>query len=256
MPASKSPTERFSSRVVDYVRYRPSYPPAAIELLQQRCGLGAGAVVADLGSGTGILTQGLLASGADVIGVEPNDAMRAAAEHALAGNPHFRSVKGSAEASTLASGSIDLLTAGQAFHWFDVAGARREALRVLRPGSFGALLWNEHPSAGSAFLADYEALVRRHAPEYDQVVGSRADERRMREFFGGPLELAMFPNQQRFTYEGLRGRLMSSSYAPEAGDPQHQPLLAGLQQLFEHHAHAGTVVFPYVTLVYFAQLQP
>jgi SAM-dependent methyltransferase len=256
MSASKSPTERFSSRVADYVRYRPSYPSAAIELLQRRCGLGAGALVADLGSGTGILTQGLLSSGAAVIGVEPNDAMRAAAEHALAGNPRFRSVKGSAEASTLAPGSIDLLIAGQAFHWFDVAGARREALRVLRPGGFGALLWNEHPSAGSAFLADYEALVRRHAPEYDQVAGSRADERRMREFFGAPPELATFPNQQRFTYAGLRGRLMSSSYAPEAGDPQHEPLLAGLRRVFQQHAHAGTVVFPYVTLVYFAPLQP
>lgn len=255
MPAGKSPTERFSSRVADYVRYRPSYPPAARELLQRRCGLSARAVVADLGSGTGILTQLLLESGAQVIAVEPNDGMRAAAEYALAGNPRFRSVKGSAEASTLGRGSVDLVVAGQAFHWFDVAGARREALRVLRPGGFGALLWNEHPSAGSDFLADYEALVRRHAPEYDQVVGSRADATRMREYFGGPMELASFPHQQQFTYEGLRGRLMSSSYAPEAGEPQHEPLLAGLQRVFARHAHAGTVVFPYVTLVYYAQLQ-
>jgi SAM-dependent methyltransferase len=255
MPANKSPTERFSSRVADYVRYRPSYPPAALELLQQRCRLDAGAVVADLGSGTGILTRLLLQSGAEVIGVEPNDGMRAAAEHQLGGNPRFRSVKGTAEASTLAAGSVDLLVAGQAFHWFDVPGARREALRVLRPGGYGALLWNEHRSEGSAFLADYEALLRRHAPEFDRVVGSRADETRMRVFFGGPMELATFPNQQRFTYEGLRGRLMSSSYAPEAGDPQHEPLLAGLQQVFARHAHEGTVVFPYVTLVYFAPLQ-
>jgi SAM-dependent methyltransferase len=213
-------------------------------------------VVADFGSGTGILTRLLLQSGADVIGVEPNDGMRAAAELALAGDPCFRSVKGCAEASTLASGSVDLWVAGQAFHWFDVAGARGEALRVLRPGGFAALLWNEHPSAGSPFLADYEALVRRHAPEYEEVVGSRADETRMHEFFGGPMEMATFPNQQRFTSEGLRGRLMSSSYAPEAGDPQHEALLAGLRQVFERHAHAGTVVFPYVTLVYYAQLQP
>ncbi|HUL19598.1 MAG TPA: class I SAM-dependent methyltransferase, partial [Steroidobacteraceae bacterium] len=238
-----------------YVRYRPSYPAAALELLQRRCGLAPGAVVADLGSGTGILTQRLLESGAQVIGVEPNEGMRAAAEQALAGNPRFRSLRGCAEATTLASASIDLLVAGQAFHWFDVAGARAEALRVLRPGAFAALLWNEHPSAGSAFLADYEALLRRHAPEYEQVLGSRADEVRMREFFGGPMERATFPHQQRFNYEGLRGRLMSSSYAPEAGDPQHEPLLAGLQGVFERHAHAGTVVFPYVTLVYFAQLQ-
>jgi SAM-dependent methyltransferase len=255
MRTTKDPTERFSSRVENYVRYRPGYPPAAIELLQRRCGLRAGAVVADVGSGTGILTQALLGSGAQVIGVEPNDGMRAAAEAALGMNPAFRSVKGTAEATTLAPESVDLIVAGQAFHWFKAASARREALRVVRAGGWGALLWNEHPSDGHALLTDYEALVRRHAPEYDQVVGSRADETAMREYFGGAMELASFPNQQLFDYPGLRGRLMSSSYAPEPGHPQHAPLLAGLKQVFERHARDGRVVFPYVTLVYYAQLK-
>jgi SAM-dependent methyltransferase len=255
MDATRAPTQRFSSRVDDYVRYRPSYPSAALALLEQRCGLGAQAVVADLGSGTGILTRLLLASGAQVIGVEPNDGMRAAAERALAGNARFRSVHGSAEATTLATESVDLLVAAQAFHWFKVAEARREALRVIRPGGWGALLWNEHPSTGSAFLGDYEALLRRHAPEYDQVVGSRADEASMRAFFGGAMELATFPQQQVFDYEGLVGRLLSSSYAPEPGHPQHKPMLAGLRQVFERHAREGKIVFPYVTLVYFAQLK-
>ena len=150
MPANKSPTERFSSRVADYVRYRPSYPRDALELLQRRCGLAAGAVVADLGSGTGILTQLLLESGAEVIGVEPNDGMRAAAEHALAGNRRFRSLRGCAEASTLASGSVDLLVAGQAFHWFERGRRAPRGPAGAAPGGFGALLWNEHPSAGSA----------------------------------------------------------------------------------------------------------
>jgi len=253
--AASNPTERFSSRVANYVRCRPSYPPAAIALLQQRCGLRAGAVVADLGSGTGILTQLLLATGAEVIGVEPNDGMRGAAEGALGAEPRFRSVRGTAEATTLAEASVDLIVAGQAFHWFKVEAARREALRVVRAGGFGALLWNEHPPRASAFLGDYEALVRRHAPEYDRVVGSRADEVSMREFFGGPLQRASFPNQQVFDYEGLLGRLMSSSYAPEPGHPQHAPLVAGLRALFERHARDGTVVFPYATLVYYAQLR-
>jgi SAM-dependent methyltransferase len=253
-PPRADSTQRFSSRVENYVRYRPGYPPAAIELLRARCGLRAGARVADVGSGTGILTQPLLASGARVFAVEPNDPMRAAAEAALGGYPDFVSVKGSAEATTLAPASIDLYVAGQAFHWFDPARARSEALRVVRARAYGALLWNERPRTGSAFHDDYDALLRRHVGEYDAVVASRADEAHMRAFFGGRMELATFANEQRFDYEGLLGRLMSSSYAPESGHPQHAPLLAGLRALFERHAADGCVLFPYVTLVYHAPL--
>lgn len=251
----RSPTERFSSRVDAYVRYRPSYPAAAIGLLESRCGLRPASVVADVGSGTGILTQLLLERGAQVIGVEPNDAMRTAADTRLHGDPRFRSVKGTAEATALAPASVDLYVAGQAFHWFKVGAARREALRIVRAGSFGGLLWNERPPAGSAFLRDYEALVRRHAPEYDQVSGSRADEAAMREFLGGSMELATFANQQVFDYEGVVGRLLSSSYAPEPGHPQHAPMLAELRTVFDRHARDGTIVFHYTTLVYFGRLK-
>ena len=254
--SGKDPTERFSSRVANYVRYRPSYPPAAIDLLQTRCGLGATTVVADVGSGTGILARLLLARGARVVGVEPNDGMRAAAEALLAGDTRFRSVKGSAEATTLEPASVDLFVAAQAFHWFKADRARHEALRIARPGAFGALRWNERPPAASACLTESEAVVRRHAPEYDQVVGSRAEEASMRAFLGGHMELATFANEQVFDQEGLAGRLMSSSYAPEPGDPEHAPMLAELRQIFDRHACEGKVVFPYVTLVYYGRLKP
>ncbi len=253
--AARDPTQRFSSRVENYVRYRPDYPSAALALLRQRCGLSAHAVVADLGSGTGILTRQLLKSGAQVIGVEPNGGMRAAAEALLAGAARFTSVNGTAEDTTLPAYSVDLIVAGQAFHWFQVERARREALRIIRPGGWGALLWNEHPSGGSVFLADYEALVRRYAPEYDAVAGSRADEAAMRAYFGGEVQQARFANQQVFDFDGLLGRLMSSSYAPEPGEAAHEPLVAGLREVFARHARAGAVVFPYVTLVYFARLR-
>ena len=253
--ARSDSTQRFSSRVENYVRYRPSYPPEAMELLRERCGLRPGVIAADVGSGTGILTQLLLARGARVFAVEPNDPMRAAAEAALGGNALFVSIKGTAEATTLEAASTDLYVAGQAFHWFDPGRARSEALRIARPGAFGALLWNERPRTGSAFHDDYDALLRRHVSEYDAVVGSRADEAHMRAFFGGRMELATFDNEQRFDYDGLLGRLMSSSYAPESGHPQHEPLLAGLRALFERHEAGGCVAFPYVTLVYHAPLR-
>jgi len=248
-------TERFSSRVGNYARYRPSYAHGAIALLQGRCGLGPGAVVADIGSGTGILARQLLASGALVMAVEPNGEMRAAAEAQLGGEPSFRSVRGSAEATTLAAASIDLLVAGQAFHWFDAARARREALRVMRAAGWGALLWNERPAQATPFLEDYEALLMRCAAEYGAIKASRADEAVMHDFFGGAMQLATFPNQQDFDLAGLEGRLMSSSYAPEAGHPQHQPMLAGLREVFARHARDGRVEFPYQTLVYFGRLR-
>ena len=248
--------ERFSSRVEAYARYRPTYPPPAIELLRERCGLVPGAAVADLGSGTGILTELLLKDGAEVYAVEPNDRMRAAAEAQLSHYPLFRSVRGSAESTTLAAASVELLVAGQAFHWFDVQRARIEALRVLRPGSWAALLWNERPPEATPFLADYEAMLKRYAPEYTRISASRADLGAMREFLGADMEVRTFANRQILDFEGLRGRLMSSSYAPESGHPHHEPMIASLREVFARHERDGRILMPYSTLVYFAQLHP
>jgi SAM-dependent methyltransferase len=247
-------TERFSSRVENYSRYRPDYPEAAIDLLAARCGLAAGAVVADLGSGTGILTERLLARGARVMAVEPNEGMRAEAERRLGGRSGFESVPGTAEATTLPDRSIDLIVAAQAFHWFKVQQARAEALRILRDGGWAALVWNERPAEAGAFLADYDALLRRHAAEYAKITASRADEPSMREYLGGSMQLATFPNQQILDFEGLTGRLMSSTYAPEPGHAEYGPMMAGLRELFRRHQRDGVVVYPYRTLVYFGQL--
>ncbi len=249
-----SSTERFSTRVEDYIKYRPSYPPGLLELLRVRCGLAATATVADIGSGTGILTELLLETGALVFAVEPNNAMREAAERLLGDYGRFRSVRGTAEATTLPQASVDLITASQAFHWFDVPQARRELGRVLKPRGWVALIWNERPPDAGAFHDEYDRLLRRHAADYDRVTRMRADEMKIREFFGRRPQTAVFANQQVFDFTGLQGRLMSSSYAPEPGHPEHEPLIAGLRALFERHSRGGKVVFPYRTLVYFDRL--
>ncbi|HVN46720.1 MAG TPA: class I SAM-dependent methyltransferase [Steroidobacteraceae bacterium] len=248
------PTERFSALVDHYRRSRPGYPSAAIDLLAARCGLDDAAIVADVGSGTGILSAQLLGRAGQVIAVEPNDAMRQAAEEQLGHIPGFRSVAAAAEATTLPSESVDLWVAAQAFHWFDAARARREALRILRRGRFAALLWNERPPELPDFLREYEALLRRHAAEYASIVARRVDEESMQSFLGGAMQVARFPNRQRLDYAGLEGRLLSSSYAPAPGHPERAPMLAGLRDLFERHQKDGVIVFPYETRVYFAQM--
>ena len=248
-------TERFSSRVENYIKYRPSYPAAVLELLSSRCGLGAGSVVADVGSGTGILTELLLETGAAVFAVEPNRAMREAAERHLNDYGRFRSIDGTAEATTLAQASVDLITASQAFHWFDVQKSRLELQRILRPEGWVALIWNERPVEDVPLLDEYDALLRRYCSEHDKVTSMRADESKIREFLGHRPETVVFANRQVFDYAGLEGRLMSSSYAPEPGNPQHEPLIAGLREIFDRHNRAGKVQFPYRTLVYFGQFR-
>jgi SAM-dependent methyltransferase len=250
------PTERFTSRADAYARHRPGYPPEAITLLKERCGLSAHTLVADVGSGTGILTARLLETGAAVFGVEPNGAMRAVAEAELRHWPRFQSLDGTAEDTKLSAQGVDLYVAGQAFHWFDVPKARLEALRVVRPGGWGALLWNERPNDATPFLADYEAMLKLYAPQYASITASRANEASMREFLGGVMERATFPNQQQLDFAGLQGRLMSSSYAPEPDDPGHAPIIAALRRVFDEHAQKGRVVLPYQTLVYFGRLKP
>jgi SAM-dependent methyltransferase len=246
-----SSSDRFLGRVEAYARYRPGYPAAAIDLLEARCGLRPGVHAVDLGSGTGILSALLLQRGARVWGVEPNREMRSYAELMLGGD--FHSASGTAESTEAPDGLFDLLAAGQSFHWFDPQRTRREALRILKPGAWAALLWNERPKGLVPFLEDYEALLRRYAPEYDAVARLRAQEDGIRQFFGYPPELAIFANQQVFDFEGLAGRVMSASYAPMRDRPEHEPLMAGLEEVFDRHQRDGKVVFPYQTLVYFGQ---
>lgn len=250
------PTKRFSSRVADYVRYRPDYPPAVLEVLQRHCGLQVEHVIADIGSGTGKLAQLFLRRGHRVYGVEPNAEMRAAAERLLAAYPHFVSIDGRAEAIPLPAASVDFVVAGQAYHWFDVAATQPEFARILRPEGWVALVWNERLSEGSTFAQDYERLLLEFATDYRQVNHKQIGDDDIRRQLGlASFGCEAFPHEQRFDYEGLRGRLLSSSYAPGAGHPRHEPMLAALRALFERNQSGGAVRFPYETKVYYGQMQ-
>jgi len=248
------PTGRFSSRVDDYIRYRPSYPREVVETLARQCGLSAESVVADIGSGTGFLAKLFLDAGCSVIGVEPNKEMREAGERVLEGHRKFVSREGRAEETGLGSASVDLVAAGQAFHWFDAVRARVEFRRILRKPSWVALIWNERLEIGE-FLVGYERLLHRYSGEYARVDHRRIDAQRITDFFEHrDWKLDTFPNVQRFDWTGLRGRLESSSYAPCAGDANYETLMRGLRELFDAHQLCGTVDFAYDTNLYYGTL--
>ena len=247
---SPSPRTRFSNRVDNYVRYRPGYPPAVLELLSHEAGLTEACVVADVGSGTGISTDLLLKSGAVVYAVEPNLEMRQAAERLLSGQRGFRSVAGSAQATTLPRSSVDLITAAQAFHWFNQAETRAEFSRILKPGGRLALIWNERRMDSTPFLRAYENLLLDYAADYATVRHENTDAGALAGFFIGPFLTHSFYNEQRLDYESLTGRLLSSSYAPAERQPGHDSMIAELRRIFELCQENGTVVIEYTTKVH------
>ncbi|WP_321904600.1 class I SAM-dependent methyltransferase [Paraburkholderia tropica] len=244
-------TRRFTDRVADYVKYRPSYPREVATFAHVESGVAPGATVADIGAGTGLSSKLFLDAGHPVVAVEPNAAMRAAADAFLADYPRYRSVAGTAEASTLDTASVDLVIAAQAFHWFDKAGARREFARVLKPRGKILLFWNSRLLKGSAFLEGYEALLHAFCADYTEVAETYPSDDAMADWFGEGFEQkTVFPNAQQLDFDALKGRLMSSSYAPKADDARHAPMLAALRTLFDATQQGGTVDFAYETRVY------
>jgi len=252
--AVKDSTHRFSSRVGNYVRYRPAYPSAVLDLLTSDCGLTAASVIADIASGTGIFTRMLLENGNRVFGVEPNAEMRNAGDEFLRAYPHFTSVAGTAEATTLADHSVDFVTAAQAAHWFDPEKARRESIRICRRGGWTVLLWNERRTGSTPFLRAYEQMLVEYGTDYQDVRSERTTEQIETFFAPSRYKVRTFDYRQDFDYPALEGRLLSSSYTPQAGDAQYAPMLRELRRLFDAYQINDRVTFEYDTRVYYGQL--
>jgi len=248
-------TSRFSDRVDDYVRYRPDYPSALLDWLQREHAVSTDWLVADIGAGTGISSKMLLDAGYRVIAVEPNAPMRAAAEKWLGADAKFSAVDGRADATGLEDASVDLVTVAQAFHWFDEETTRREFARILRPGGLAAIWWNSRRLTGTPFLIGYESLLQTYGTDYTSVAERYADDERMHVWFGaGFVGSASFPHSQKLDFEALRGRLMSSSYAPKENHPNHVPMLKALRDLFDACAEQGTISFDYDTRIFAGHL--
>ena len=243
--------QRFSDRVADYVKYRPDYPEAILSALQ----VSPDWVVADIGSGTGISTELFLRAGCRVQAVEPNEAMRVKAEELLSHYPGFVSVNGTAEATGLAAGSFDLIIAGQAFHWFDPVSTRAEFVRISRPGAVVALIWNERLME-LPFEKKYEELILQYAGDYKTINHKNITDSQIGDFFHpADFVLKQFLNWQDFDFDGLKGRLLSSSYIPKEGE-RFETMIRALDELFRQYAVNGKVRVRYDTKMYSGVLKP
>jgi SAM-dependent methyltransferase len=251
MPSS---TERFSDRVNNYIRYRPGYPTEVISLLERETGLIPTQCVADVGSGTGLSAMLFLRNGNPVFGVEPNTDMRQAAEQLLAGYPNFTSVNGTAEATTLPDQSVKLVVAGQAFHWFRPQETKAEFRRILQPGGWVVLIWNERET-DSAFLKEYENFLLNYSTDYQEIDHRNVDEKVLEPFFGSAgYQLHTLPNYQEFDVNGLNGRYLSCSYAYPEAHPRYPEAMTQLGRLFDRYQQNGSVRMDYRTLVYVGRL--
>ncbi|MEW4453347.1 class I SAM-dependent methyltransferase [Bremerella sp. JC817] len=248
-------TERFSSRVDNYVRFRPGYPQEVLSVLEQEIGFGTDWIVADVGSGTGISAGLFLKHGNVVIGVEPNLEMRSAAEQLLEGFSRFQSVTGTADNTTLGNQSVDLIVVAQAFHWFDPLNARTEFLRIVKPNGWVSLLWNLPRHYASPFLQDYQQLLIEYGIDYLKVRALTSQESTIEALYGGTeFRKFVLQNEQQFDLESLRGRLLSSSYAPTEDHANYEPMLEKLERIFEQHESDGVVRFEYDTEIFLGQL--
>jgi SAM-dependent methyltransferase len=249
------PLQVFASKADDYARGRPTYPAALFAHVEARLGQPAPLAIADVGAGTGLFTAGWLARGHQVIAVEPNDAMRATADALLGTQAAYRSVGATAEATTLPVGCVDLVTAAQAFHWFDPLAFRAECLRILRPGGQVALVWNDRSSDAPIHLAldrifatfggNKRMLMTVRAAQLDGV----------RSFFGDHARMEQWTTEhsQVLDREGLRALVLSRSYMP---GPQAEDRLAAeraIDALFDSFAAQGTVALPYRTGLFFGR---
>jgi SAM-dependent methyltransferase len=225
-----------------------------VGLLESECGLTRDSAVADIGSGTGNLSRPFLENGNRVFGVEPNAQMRAAGERLLAGHgERFVSVEGTAEETGLPDASAGFVVAGQAFHWFDRGRAREEFGRILRPGGWVVLAWNERRVSGTAFLEQYEEMILDLGTDYAAVSHTNLDREAFGAFYDGGYGERLFENRQVLDLAGLRGRLTSTSYVPAEGEPGFGALMDRLEGLFKEHEEGGTVTVEYDCRVFYGR---
>lgn len=249
-------SHRFDHTIEHYIKYRPGYPESLFEFLTEQCQLTKYSMLADIGSGTGLLTELFLKHGMQVVGVEPNEKMRAAGDNYLSQFKRFKSISGTAEAIPLKSDSIDLVMAGTAFHWFDADKAKIEFTRILKPYGWVALIWNVRDYTHSPLMQAYEKLITKYNTDFDSTPAKTFNKNVTKSFFAPfPMIVKSIPNKQYLDLEGFKGRLLSTSYSLPPAHPQYAEMLNALEDIFQTHQLNNLVEMVYETKVYVGQLK-
>ena len=239
---------KFDGMGKSYAKYRPTYPQAFISYLVSDVGITKAGIIADIGSGTGILTKQLLRAclvPSKVIAVEPNDDMRAVAEADLSGYENFTSINGTAENTTLASHSVDFISVAQAFHWFDRAAFKAECKRILKPNGKAILVWNSRV-IGTRAVDDCDKINQKYCPNFRGFAGgmhiTEEEHSCFSDFFIGGCEVKIFDNNMTFDLDGFIGRTLSASYALKEDDKNYSAYIAELVECFNRHATDGKMI--------------
>jgi len=246
---------RFDGRVEDYRRHRPRYPQEILDILEDKAKLGANSRIADIAAGTGFFTELFLEHGNPVTAVEPNAQMRDVCMQLKERYPHLEVVNGTAEATGIASHSVDVVAVAQAFHWFDTTAARAEFSRILAPRGWVVIVSNERHLSGDPFHEGFETLTQRHNVDYCKVTELYPDREALERFFNPrPMHYHTMPNSQVLNQEALLGRILSSSYMPHSTDPGYAAMRADLNDLFSANERDGVVQLNYTCVLAFGQL--
>lgn len=245
---------RFNNRVENYIKYRPDYPEGTIDFLKKEKVLNSTSVIADVGSGTGKLTELFLKNGNEVFGIEPNDEMRLAAERLLKKYNNFHSINGKAEYTKLNNNSVDLITAGQSFHWFNNEKSKLEFRKILKGDGYIVLVWNDRYKNSSGFMKAYDQLLNNLESDYKEVKHDNLRNKDFTRFFGtGNYKTVSFDNFQIFNYKSLEGRLLSTSYVPTDGKA-FSDMINKLREIFKIYNSEGKIRIDYKTKIYYSKM--
>lgn len=237
------------------MKYRPDYPYGLITFLKKEGILKPESIIADIGSGTGISSELFLKEGNVVYGVEPNREMRHAAQKLLSGYKSFCSIDGTAEITMLPTHEIDLIIAGQSFHWFDKGKCKTEFSRILKSDGNVILIWNDRRTNSTPFLTAHEDFIKLFAIDYNEVNHKNTDEKVFNEFYGsGNYNLISLDNYQHFDFESLKGRILSSSYMPDENHKDFNFMMSVLKKIFNRFQENGKVTIEYDTKIYYGKL--
>ncbi|MBI1225720.1 MAG: methyltransferase domain-containing protein [Bacteroidetes bacterium] len=250
-----NPLTRFSKTVDNYIRYRPGYPADLLDFMKTDLGLSSNSVIADIGAGTGKLTELFLENGNPVHAVEPNIDMRTAMERLYGHFENLHSVDGTAEATNLPDECADFVLAAQAFHWFDGKKTNAEFQRISKPNAWALIIWNDRNDARSAFMQAYTMFLAEYSTDLATIDHRNIGKYQLTPFFGkNGFAEQEFDYLQRFDFAGVRGRYLSSSYAFHENHPRHAEAMQALSNTFATHAENGVVDFWYLTKIYFGRM--